>query len=97
MKKEQSRTFLPWYGERYQHELDLVFPRSDGSIQPYYTVRRGFNRLIEKANVRTITFHDLRRMHILMAYRAGIPFKVLMYHTDTWSGTINIIYDYYTK
>jgi integrase len=42
------------------HDLDLVFDRRDGGLASEWTVQQAFARAIEKAQVRRITFHQLR-------------------------------------
>lgn len=64
-------------GEHYHHDLNLVFPKDDGSTQKILTVRAKFNRLIDKANVRQITFHDLRKMHAYLLLKAGVSLEVI--------------------
>lgn len=74
--KEKQQAIKVLFGEYYHHDLDLVFPKKDGSIQFSHKVKRQFDRLIEKANVRKMTFHDLRRMHLIMLHKAE------MFHLD---------------
>lgn len=50
------------------NKMKLVFPKKDGGIQSPYTVRVKFNRLIEKASVKRLTFHDLRKMHVVLLF-----------------------------
>jgi integrase len=70
--KQKQRLMKEQLGERYNNELDLVFPNKNGQIQNSSMVRGKFSRLIAKADVRKITFHDLRKMHIIMLIEAGI-------------------------
>jgi integrase len=61
-------------GEEY-HELNLIFPNKNGGVQNPSLVRTKFHRLTDKANVRKITFHDLRKMHAYLLIETGMSFK----------------------
>ena len=56
---------------------DLVF--DDGAAAPIHpeSVRQTFERLVAKAAVPRIRFHDLRHTHATIALRAGVPVKVI--------------------
>lgn len=69
--KENQEAMKKRFGEHYHHELDLVFPKSDGGFLDPSNVRRELYRLMAKANVRRITFHDLRHTHSSMLIRSG--------------------------
>ncbi len=70
LKKEQL-------GDDYNHELDLIFPKKDGGIQSTSTVCARFNRLVHKANIRKINFHDLRKTHATLLVKAGeTPYQI---------------------
>ncbi len=45
-------------------------------IHPH-TFSQAFERLIEKAGLRTIRLHDLRHTHATLALKAGVPVKVI--------------------
>ncbi|OIJ14257.1 hypothetical protein BKP35_07080 [Anaerobacillus arseniciselenatis] len=78
--KEKQQEMKELFGEFYYHDLDFVFPKKDGSVQFYHKVTRQFNQLVEKANVRKMTFHDLRRMHLIMLNKAEmLPIDFLEY------------------
>ncbi|WP_188048646.1 site-specific integrase [Bacillus sp. CH30_1T] len=72
--KEKQRREI---GKRNQHKLNLVFPDKTGGVRKPSTVRIEFYRLIEKANVRKITFHDLRRMHAILLVNAGASLDLI--------------------
>jgi integrase len=67
-------------GDRYHNELDLVFPNKDGGIQRPSTVRARFNRLVDKAKIRRISFHDLRKTHAALLVKAGVSLVAVKYH-----------------
>lgn len=69
--KEGQQLIKEQLGDYYHHELDLVFPKKDGSIQNPSTVRARFNRLVDKANISKINFHDLRKTHATLLVKAG--------------------------
>ena len=69
--KEKQEKMKQLFGDHYHHELDLVFPKSDGGFHNPSNVRRQLYGLMEKAKVRRITFHDLRHTHSSMLIRSG--------------------------
>jgi integrase len=78
---EQKKRF----GDHYQHDLDLVFPAMNGGFLNPSNVRRQFYGLCKKANVRRITFHDLRHSHACTLIRGGVQPRVVQYrlgHAD---------------
>ncbi|WP_170885612.1 tyrosine-type recombinase/integrase [Bacillus alkalicellulosilyticus] len=85
--KENQQLVKEQYGEHY-HTLELVFPNNEGSTQSYYKFIRKFNRLIEKANVRKITFRDLGRISINSPYEMPIPLESLISYRGVESNTI---------
>ncbi|MBU9723643.1 MULTISPECIES: tyrosine-type recombinase/integrase [Bacillaceae] len=75
--KEGQQLMKEQLGDDYHHELDLIFPKKDGGIQSTSTVRARFNRLVHKANIRKINFHDLRKTHATLLVKAGeSPYQV---------------------
>lgn len=75
--KEKQQLMKVEIGDYFQGQLDLVFPQKNGGIQNPSVIRAKFNCLIEKANVRKITFHDLRKMHAIMLFRAGVSLECI--------------------
>lgn len=69
--KEGQLVLKNQFGEQYC-DYNLVFPKKNGEIQNFSTVRARFDRLIEKANVKRMTFHDLRKMHTYLIINSGI-------------------------
>ncbi|MBU9723642.1 MULTISPECIES: tyrosine-type recombinase/integrase [Bacillaceae] len=71
--KEEQQLMKEVLGGQYHDELDLVFPKKGGGIQSPSTVRTRFNRLVDKANISKITFHDLRKTHASLLVKVGVP------------------------
>jgi integrase len=67
-------------GDINYNEFDLVFPSKNGGIQRPSTVRARFNRLVDKANIRRISFHDLRKTHAALLVKAGVSLVTIKYH-----------------
>ncbi|MCY8234834.1 site-specific integrase [Priestia endophytica] len=72
-KKRQAEMKL-LFGASYGKE-DLIFSREDG--QPIYprTLTTIFNRIVKKAEVPKIGFHDLRHTHATLLLEAGVSLK----------------------
>jgi integrase len=75
--KEKQDEMKKRFGPHYHHELDLVFPVYNGGFQNPSNVRRQLYRLMDKAKVRRITFHDLRHTHASMLIRSGAQPRVV--------------------
>lgn len=71
--KEEQQSMKEELGDQYDDDHDLVFPKKDGGVQRKSTVRARFNRLVDKANISKINFHDLRKTHASLLVKAGIP------------------------
>ncbi len=74
--KDEQQVMKKVLGDQY-NKLDLVFPNKVGGIQRVATFRARFNRLVDKANIRRITFHDLRKTHISLLVRAEVPLYLI--------------------
>jgi integrase len=70
--KEHQDAIKVELGDKYQQELDLVFPNRNGQFQHPSAVRRQLKVLIEKANVRFIQFADFRRIYANLLARCGV-------------------------
>ncbi|MBY0124411.1 site-specific integrase [Bacillus sp. S/N-304-OC-R1] len=71
--KEEQQLIKEELGDRYGDALGLVFPKKGGGVQSPSTVRARFNRLVDKANISKINFHDLRKTHASLLVKAGVP------------------------
>lgn len=56
---------------------DLVFPSTVGTPINPSNLRRTFNRIIAKAELPKITFHDLRHCHATLMLKAGVNPKIV--------------------
>ncbi|WP_027716959.1 tyrosine-type recombinase/integrase [Desulfovirgula thermocuniculi] len=74
-KKKQAEARLK-KGPEWQ-DYDLVFCTSQGTPFYHSDVRKAFNRLVKKAGVKPIRFHDLRHTHATLLLRKGIHPKVV--------------------
>lgn len=75
--KDEQKMMKDKPNEGYDNEIDLVFPKKGGGIQRPSTVHTRFNRLIDKADIRRISFHDLRRTHAALLVKAGVSIDVV--------------------
>lgn len=75
--KEKQMVMKMRFGEAYQHDLDLVFPTMNGGFLNPSNVRRELYRLMKEANVRKITFHDLRHTHASLLIKNGASPKLV--------------------
>jgi integrase len=73
-------------GAAWQTDYDLVFPNTvGGPMDPSHMVRREFAKLLKKANVPRIRFHDLRHTAATLLFAQGINPKVvseMLGHSD---------------
>ncbi len=59
------------------HASDYVFDRADGSVWEPWTFSALFARLVRRANVPKIRFHDLRHSFASLSLEAGINLKTV--------------------
>ena len=71
--KEEQQLMKIELGDQYVDEHDLVFPKKGGGVQRLSTVRARFNRIVDKANISKVNFHDLRKTHASFLVKAGVP------------------------
>ncbi|KON83375.1 hypothetical protein AF331_17935 [Rossellomorea marisflavi] len=76
--KEEQQLMKEEKGDQYDDKLNLVFPKKEGGLQRPSTVRARFNRLVDKANIRRINFHDLRKTHATLLVKSGVSLDVVM-------------------
>ena len=63
-------------GDGYRADLDLVFPKADGSPCDVDVTTRRFTRVVGRcAGVLSIRFHDLRHTHATLLLEAGESVK----------------------
>ena len=55
------------------HESDVLFTRKDARAHDVDVVSQGFNRLVRRAELPRIRFHDLRHTHAMLLLLAGVP------------------------
>ena len=71
----QQRERAEW-GSDYT-DRGLVVAKENGEPIHPHTFSQSFERIILRANLRTIRLHDLRHTHASLALKAGIPVKVI--------------------
>src|SRR5215472_11090942 len=64
------------WGDGY-HDHDLVFCRPDGAAHDPDTITRQFERLVRRAGLRRIRFHDLRHTHATLLLEAQVDVTVV--------------------
>lgn len=64
------------YGPGSYADPDLAFPNHEGKPTDPRSFTRQFERLVEKAGVPRIRFHDLRHTHATLMLKAGVHVKV---------------------
>ncbi len=64
------------WGDGY-HNHDLVFCRPDGAAHYPDTITRQFERLVRRAGLRRIRFHDLRHTHATLLLEAHVDVTVV--------------------
>jgi integrase len=74
-RARQDAERVEW-GDGYEDQ-DLVVAKENGEPIHPHTFSQSFERLIEKASLRTIRLHDLRHTHATLALKAGVPVKVI--------------------
>jgi len=71
----QAKSRLRW-GEAY-HDNDLVFPNDDGSPMNQRKINYSFHRILKKAGLPLIRFHDIRHTHATLLLQAGENMRVV--------------------
>jgi integrase len=75
-------------------ESDLVFAKSDGEPLDPGTVTKTFSRVLAKAGLTHIRFHDLRHTHATLMLKAGIHPKIVQERLG--HGSIAVTMDIYS-
>jgi integrase len=81
------------YNEIYQHDLDLVFCREDGSPLPKSTLFNAFNRINKKAGIEKLPIHSLNHTHTVLLLESGASMKFVQERLG--HGSIQITSDVY--
>ena len=76
LHKERQQSRKDVAGERWQ-DYDLIFPSNKGTPLEPSNMRRDFNRVLEKAGLAKIRFHDLRHTAASLMLNNGIPVIVV--------------------
>src|SRR5215469_15148559 len=79
---------------RLPTSADLVFARPDGTRHDPDVISQTFERLVAKAGLRRIRFHDLRHTHATLALQAGVHAKVVQERMG--HSSINVTIDLYS-
>ena len=58
-------------------ETDLVFAHPDGSLLDPGTVHHTFRKILERAGIPPIRFHNLRHTHVTLLLKAGVHPKIV--------------------
>jgi integrase len=75
--QDEQREARALLGDGYASPLDLVFCQANGQpIQSHNLTQRDFRRVIRRARLPLIRFHDLRHAHASYLALAGVPPKV---------------------
>jgi integrase len=74
-RRQQNDERAEW-GAEY-HDQDLVIAKENGNPIHPHTFSQSFERIIQRAGLRTIRLHDLRHTHASLALKTGVPVKVV--------------------
>jgi integrase len=74
-RRQQNDERAEW-GADY-HDQDLVVAKENGDPIHPHTFSQSFERIIQRAGLRTIRLHDLRHTHASLALKTGVPVKVV--------------------
>lgn len=92
--REAQRALAAQLGRSAPTGADLVFARPDGSRHDPDVISQTFERLVAKAGLRRIRFHDLRHTHATLALQAGVHAKVVQERLG--HSSINVTIDLYS-
>lgn len=90
---KRNNEYKLFFGQTYQ-DNDLIFCKEDGRPFRPSSINRPFRRIIEKAGVPYIRFHDLRHTHATLMLELGINPKMVADRLG--HSTVKITLDTYT-
>ena len=70
-RRRQLEERMAYEGE--WHESDFIFTRKDGRPHDVDVVSQRFNRLVRRAGLPRLRYHDLRHTHSTLLLLAGVP------------------------
>ncbi|WP_185819931.1 tyrosine-type recombinase/integrase [Salibacterium salarium] len=73
----QQAEFLKQYKEKQMPKCELVVANSNGNFMMKRNVRRAMQRICERAEVRQITFHELRHTHATLMLELNEHVKIV--------------------
>ncbi|HLR23459.1 MAG TPA: site-specific integrase [Pseudogracilibacillus sp.] len=74
---DQQVEFLKEYKEKQTPKSDIVVANSQGNYMMKRNVRRAMNRICERAEVKQITFHELRHTHATLLLEMNEHVKIV--------------------
>jgi integrase len=74
-RRAQDEERAEW-GADYRDQ-DFVVAKENGDPIHPHTFSQSFERLVQRAQLRSIRLHDLRHTHASLALKAGVPVKVV--------------------
>ncbi|UOK56116.1 tyrosine-type recombinase/integrase [Bacillus sp. OVS6] len=80
-------------GPLYQHDLNLVFCRTDGSPLPKSSLFNAFNRILKRSGIDQLPIHSLRHTHAVLLLESGADMKYVQARLG--HGSIQITSDVY--
>ncbi|MFJ7831763.1 tyrosine-type recombinase/integrase [Peribacillus sp. NPDC097284] len=92
-KKYQNQNKIA-LNQMYQHDLNLVFCRNDGSYLPKSSLFNSFARILKQANLPSLPIHSLRHTHAVLQLEAGASMKYVQERLG--HGSMQITSDVYS-
>ncbi|MGG4470060.1 site-specific integrase [Paenibacillus alvei] len=81
-------------GDKYKHNLDLIFSRNDGNFLPKSTLFNAFSRILKKAGLPPLNIHSLRHTHAVLLLESGASMKFVQDRLG--HGSITVTSDVYS-